>query len=119
MTKEEIDVIVGAAKDNTDVTAIKEYQCQNDHCIVAPVDLNVVETQGLINPTQYEDKNEYGVILATGSGRLTENGVLVEPGHKVGDAVLYGKYAYTKLRINGVDLNLIRHDDIIAVLPTK
>lgn len=116
MTKEDIQDVVNAAKENAKLAAIKEYKVQNDHCIVAPVEFKG-ESNGLINPSQYEDKNEYGVILASGPGRLTENGILVEPGIKLGDVVLYGQYSYTQLRVSGFDLNLIRHDDIIAVLP--
>jgi len=118
MTKEEIQNIVGAAKDQTDLSAVKEYSVQNDHCIVAPVDFKSQEdSSGLVNPTQYEDKNEYGVILAFGPGRILENGERTTAAFQVGDVVLYGQYSYTQLRVNGMDLNLIRHDDIIAVLP--
>lgn len=119
MSKEDIVDIIGAAKDQTNLAAIKEYKVQNDHCIVAPVTFKTEEASGLVNPTQYEDKNEYGVILASGPGRYTEHGVRVYPEFNPGDVVLYGRYSYTQLRVNGVDLNLIRHDDIIAVLPSK
>ena len=117
MTKEEIANIVGAAKDQTDLAAVKEYKVMNDHCIVAPVEFNEKDESGLVKPTQYEDKNEYGVVLASGPGRVTENGMKVFPQFSVGDVVLYGQYSYSQLRVNGYDLNLIRHDDIIAVLP--
>lgn len=122
MTKEEIQSIVGASKNQTDLAAIKEYQVQNDHCIVAPVDFKdtTKSDTGLVNPSQYEDKNEYGVILATGPGRRADYSDLRHvPDFKVGDTVLYGQYSYTQLRVQGFDLNLIRHDDIIAVLPVK
>ena len=89
----------------------------NDHCIVAPIEFDDPDESGLVKPSQYEDKNEYGVILASGPGRQTENAVKIYPEFKVGDVVLYGKYSYTQLRVNGYDLNLIRHEDIIAVLP--
>jgi chaperonin GroES len=92
-----------------------------DYCIVAPVvfkDTNDDST-GIVNPSQYEDKNEYGVVLSTGAGRVTENGSTVYSQAFVGDTVLYGQYAYSQIRINGMDLNIIRHDDIIAVLPRK
>ena len=117
MKKEEIASLVGAAKDSTDLSAIKEYQVMNDHCIVAPIEFDDPDESGLVKPSQYEDKNEYGVILASGPGRIAENGSLIQPMFSVGDSVLYGQYSYTQLRVNGYDLNLIRHDDIIAVLP--
>lgn len=119
MTKEDIQDIVSAAKDNTKLSAIKEYSVMNDHCIVAPVEFKAEDTSGLVNPSQYEDKNSYGVILAKGPGRTLENGALVLPDFSIGDTVLYGQYSYTQLRVNGYDLNLIRHDDIIAVLPKE
>lgn len=122
MTKEDIQDIVGAAKDQVNLANIKEYVVQNDHCIVAPVEFKdlMKQTTGVINPSQYEDKNEYGVILATGPGRRADYADFRHvPEFKVGDVVLYGQYSYTQLRVNGFDLNLIRHDDIIAILPKR
>lgn len=118
MKKEEINKIVEVAKESTRLSDISNYQVLNDHCIVAPVDFKEVSTTGLVNPSQYEDKNEYGVILATGPGRVLETAAINPTKCKVGDVVLYGQYSYTQLRVQGVDLNLIRHDDIIAILPT-
>ena len=119
MNKEIIASIVEEAKTNTNLSAVKEYKVMNDHCIVAPVEFNEPEDNGIVKPSQYEDKNEYGVILASGPGRYTENAMIIFPTFAVGDVVLYGQYSYTQLRVNGCDLNLIRHDDIIAVLPHK
>lgn len=121
MTKEKILNIVSKAKENTVLSSVDEYKVLNDHCIVVPVVFKDKqrETMGIVNPDNYDDKNEYGVIIALGPGRITENGVQIEPSFVVGDVVLYGPYSYTKLRVEGTDLNLIRHDDIIAVLPRR
>jgi chaperonin GroES len=119
MTKDRIQEIIEDAQKDTDLAAVKRYQVLNDHCVVLPVDFKEqnVATSGLVNPTQYEDKNEYGVILATGPGRTLESGMIVTAPVQFGDVVLYGPYSYTSIRVHGTDLNLIRHDDIIAVLP--
>lgn len=117
MNKEDVEKIVSEAKSKVTHDNVHDFRVLNDHCIVAPVSFDEKNTNGVVKPKQYEDKNEYGVILATGPGRVTENGVHITPDLKQGQVVLYGQYSYTQLRVDGVDLNLIRHDDIIAVLP--
>ena len=117
MNKEEINKLAETAKERTDLSDVYNYTVLNDHCIVAPVVFEQKDESGLVKPNQYEDKNEYGVVLAAGPGRYTESGMQIPRSFAVGDTVMYGPYSYTKLRVSGVDLNLIRHDDIIAVLP--
>ena len=55
---------------------------------------------------------EYGV----GNGRVLKDGSVVKPELKVGDRVLYSKYAGNEIKINGVDHLIMREDDILAVV---
>lgn len=117
MQKQEIKNLVDQKKKTVQLSDLENYKVFNDYCIVAPVVFKG-DDSGVITPTQYEDKNEYGVVLASGPGRRADYANLVhDPDLRVGDVVLYGQYSYTQVRIDSVDLNIIRHDDIIAVLP--
>lgn len=73
-------------------------------------------TNGLVNPTQYDDKPEFGEVIAVGEGRVLENGQVLPPKVKAGDIVFFGKYSSEGTRVQGTDYFLIKEEDIKAVL---
>lgn len=74
------------------------------------------EKVSLQNPQQYDDKPEFGVIIALGEGKLLDNGTIVPPKVKVGDKIFFGKYSTEQTRSVGQDYFIIREEDIKAVL---
>ena len=54
--------------------------------------------------------------MATGNGKLLENGTVRPLDVKVGDKVLFGKYSGNEVKVDGVDYLVMREDDIVAVL---
>ena len=72
------------------------------------------DNDGLVDPDQYEDKDEWGEVLAVGPGRITEYGNLVPMSVEVGDTVTFGKYSSYKTRIAGIDYLIIRDDDVTS-----
>lgn len=71
---------------------------------------------GLVKPEQYDDKPEYGIVMAIGEGRVLDNGQILEPKIKVGQTIFFGKYSSEQTRSMGQDLFIIREEDIRAVL---
>ena len=57
-----------------------------------------------------------GEVVAVGEGKTADSGSLIKPQVKVGDQVLYGKYAGTEISVDGEDLLIMRESDIFAVL---
>jgi chaperonin GroES len=55
-------------------------------------------------------------VLAVGPGRVTDDGKVQPIEIKVGDTVVFGKYAGTEVKIDGDDLLIIREDDVLGVL---
>jgi chaperonin GroES len=71
---------------------------------------------GLVNPAQYDDKPEFGIIVKCGPGRLMDDGTLVPLHVKQGDEVLFNKYGTSKIRKDGKDYLVIREYDIVGVV---
>ncbi len=71
---------------------------------------------GIIIPDTAKEKPQRGAIVAVGEGRHADNGTLIQPVVKVGDEVLYGKYAGTEITVEGEELLIMRESDIFAVL---
>lgn len=65
---------------------------------------------GLVDPAQYEDKPEFGVIMSV-SGKIEEENL------KPGTVVRFGKYSTEMIRTNGEDYFIVREEDISSYLP--
>jgi chaperonin GroES len=73
---------------------------------------------GLYIPENAKEKPVTGLVLAAGPGRINDAG-LVPMMVKVGQTVLYGKYAGTEVTVDGDDLLILRETDVLAVVPPK
>ena len=71
---------------------------------------------GIVIPDTAGEKPDQGEVVAVGGGKRLENGDIRTPDVKVGDKVLFGKYAGTTVKIRDEDLLVIREDDIVGVL---
>ena len=70
----------------------------------------------LVLPETAKEKPQKGVILAVGPGRLDDDGKRQNMDVKVGDQVLYAKYAGTEVKIDGRKLLILKESDILAVV---
>ena len=71
---------------------------------------------GIIIPDTAKEKPIQGEVLAVGKGAVLEEGKLRPMDVKVGDVVLFAKYAGTEVKIDGEDLLIMRETDIMGVL---
>lgn len=70
---------------------------------------------GIIIPDSAKEKPQRGEIVATGKGRVTEDGKSLPLEVKVGDKVLFSKYAGTELKLNGDEYLMMREEDVLGV----
>ena len=71
---------------------------------------------GLFIPETAKEKPQRGKIVAAGNGKKTEDGKVLPLDVKIGDIVLFGKYAGTEVKVDGEDYLMMREDDILAVV---
>jgi chaperonin GroES len=71
---------------------------------------------GIYIPDTAKEKPVEGEVVAAGGGRVQEDGKLRPLDVKKGDRVLFGKYAGTEVKIDGVDHLILREDDILGVI---
>ncbi len=71
---------------------------------------------GIILPDTVKEKPVEGTIVASGPGKVADDGKLVKLEVKVGDKVLYGKYSGTEVTINGEEYLIMRESDIFGIL---
>ena len=70
---------------------------------------------GIIIPDTAKEKPQKGMVVAAGPGRTTDEGKVIELPVKVGDVVVYSKYAGTEYTENGTDYLIVRESDILAI----
>ena len=71
---------------------------------------------GIIIPDSAKEKPQEGTIVAVGKGKVLDNGTKVELDVKVGDSILFSKYAATDIKIEGEEFLIMREDDILGVI---
>ncbi|MCS7280309.1 MAG: co-chaperone GroES [Desulfobacterota bacterium] len=71
---------------------------------------------GIIIPDSAKEKPQEGKVVAVGDGKYLDNGTKIPLSVKVGDRVLFGKYAGTEIKIEGEEHLILREDDILAIV---
>lgn len=88
-----------------------------DRIIVERIEEETKTAGGIIIPdTVAKEKPQEGKIVAVGKGKTTDDGKLIPMDVKVGDVVLFGKYAGSDVKVDGVEYLIMREDDILGVI---
>jgi len=82
-----------------------------DRILIEPKEAEEKTASGIIIPDTAKEKPQEGTVVAVGPGTKDEKLTV-----KVGDNVLYGKYAGTELHLEGTDYLIMRESDIVAII---
>jgi len=88
----------------------------HDRVIVKRVEEEEKTKGGIIIPDTAKEKPVEGEIMAVGEGKVGDDGKKIALEVKVGDNVLFGKYAGTEIQIDNEEHLIMREDDIIAIV---
>ena len=88
-----------------------------DRVLVKPKGREEMTKSGIVLPDTAKEKPQEGSVVAVGTGRLLESGERVPMELKVGDSVLYSKYAGTEVKLDDEDHLILRESDILAIMP--
>ena len=85
-----------------------------DRIVVKPIKREEVTKGGIILPDTAKEKPQEGEIIAVGPGKLTDDGMRIAMDVKVGDKVMYAKYAGTEIKLDDEELLILRESDVLA-----
>lgn len=88
----------------------------HDRVIVKRLDQETKTASGIVLPETAAEKPDQGEIIAVGNGKILEDGNVRPLAVKVGDRVLFGKYAGQSVKIDGQELLVMREEDLFAVV---
>jgi len=88
----------------------------HDRIIVKRIEEEEKTKGGIIIPDTAKEKPIEGKVIAVGKGRTTEDGKVIAMDVKVGDRVLFSKYAGTEVKIDGMEHLIMREEDILGII---
>jgi chaperonin GroES len=87
-----------------------------DRVVIEPTPREEMTKSGIVLPDTAKEKPQEGKVLAVGPGRLLDDGKRESVDVKVGDKVLYAKYAGTEFKVDDNELLIVSQKDILAVI---
>ena len=88
----------------------------HDRVIVKRLESERTTAAGIVIPDSAGEKPDQGEVLAVGPGKRDDDGKIIPMDVKVGDRVLFGKYAGQTVKVEGEELLVMREEDIMGVL---
>lgn len=88
----------------------------HDRVIVKRIEQQRKTASGIVIPDSAAEKPEQGEVLAVGDGKRLKDGSVQPLSLKVGDQILFGKYAGQAVKIDGEEYLVMREDDVLAVV---
>ena len=98
----------------TKVKKVEKLQPLGDRAVIKPIERDEKTKGGIILPDTAKEKPQEGEIIAVGPGKLDDNGNRIAMEVKVGDRVIYARYAGTEIKIDDEELIIARESDILA-----
>jgi chaperonin GroES len=87
-----------------------------DRVVVKPLGREEVTKSGIVLPDTAKEKPQRGTIIAAGEGRRDDDGDRIPLDVKVGDQVLFAKYAGTEFKLDDEELLILSEKDILAIV---
>ena len=88
----------------------------HDRVIVKRVEAERTTASGIVIPDSAGEKPDQGEVLAVGPGKRDDSGKQIALDVKVGDRVLFGKYAGQAVKVDGQEVLVMREEDIMGVI---
>jgi chaperonin GroES len=87
-----------------------------DRVVIKPLGREETTKSGIVLPDTSKEKPQRGTILAAGEGRRDDDGERIPLDVKVGDEVLFAKYAGTEFKLDDEELLILAEKDILAIV---
>jgi len=88
----------------------------HDRVLVKRIESEEKTAGGIILPDSVQEKPSEGEVVAVGSGNKAEDGTVTALDVKAGDRVLFGKWSGTEVKVDGVDLLIMKESDIMGII---
>jgi len=87
-----------------------------DRVVVKVLEAEEKTASGIVLPDKAKEKPQEGEVKAVGTGKVLDNGAKLDMEVKVGDKVIFSRYAGTEVKVDGEEYLIMRQDDILALM---
>ena len=87
-----------------------------DRIVIKPLEAETTTKSGIVIPDNATEKPLQGKVLGVGTGKVAEDGSIVEMVVKEGDVVLYGKFAGQTVKVEDEEFLILKEDEIMAIV---
>jgi len=87
-----------------------------DRVVVKVLEAEEKTASGIVLPDKAKEKPQEGEVMAVGSGKVLDNGTKLDMEVKVGDKVIFSRFAGTDVKVDGEEYLIMRQDDILALV---
>ena len=88
----------------------------HDRVLVRRIEAEEKTKGGIIIPDSAKEKPQQGKVIAAGDGKVNDEGKRTPLDVKAGDRILFGKYAGTEIKVDGVEHIIVREDEVLGVI---
>ena len=93
-----------------------KFRPLHDRVVLKRIDAEQKTAGGIIIPDTAQEKPQEGEVVAVGPGARNDQGEIIALDVKAGDRVLFGKWSGTEVKIDGVELLIMKESDLMGVL---
>jgi chaperonin GroES len=86
-----------------------------DRLVVKPIQKEEMTKGGIFIPDTVKEKPQEGEVVAVGPGRMSDDGKRIAMEIKVGDRIIYSKYGGSEIKIDDIEMMILRESDILAI----
>lgn len=97
-------------------TTASTLRPMGDRVVIKPAQREETTRSGIVLPDTSKEKPQRGEVIAVGNGRVTDDGKRLSMDVKVGDTVLFAKYAGTEFKLEDDELLILSEKDILAIV---
>ncbi len=87
-----------------------------DRVVVKVLEAEEKTASGIVIPDKAKEKPQEGEVVAVGTGKVLDNGNKVDMEVKVGDKIIFSRYAGAEVKVKGDEYLILRQDDILALV---
>jgi chaperonin GroES len=91
----------------------------HDRIIIQRLEEGEQKVGGIIIPDTAKEKPQQGKVIATGTGKVRDDGTRQLPDVKAGDLILFGKYSGQEIKLDGEDYLIVREDEVLGVIEDR
>lgn len=88
----------------------------HDRVLIRRIDSEEKTTGGIILPDSVQEKPSEGEVMAVGAGSKSEEGKIMPLDVKKGDRILFGKWSGTEIKVDNVELLIMKESDIMGII---